>query len=249
MSTARRRRRGDRPPLLGEDGLHADPTRNGLTAPEEIGAARSLVHAYRTHGHMAARLDPLGSDPIGDPALDPAYHGLSDDALDRIPAAALDLFVPGETLADALPRLRETYAGPIAYQIEHLSGHRQRLWLREAIESGAYTQPLPPDERRHILDRLLRVETFEHYLHRAFLGEKQFSIEGLDVMVLMLDEMIMLAAQAGTAEAVVGMAHRGRLNVLAHVLRRNYSSIMAEFEGRPGDDILEVLPVGGAGDV
>ncbi len=161
MSTARRRRRGDRPPTMGEDGLHADPTRNGLTAPEEIGAARSLVHAYRTHGHMAARLDPLGSDPIGDPALDPAYHGLADDALDRISASTLDLFVPGETLADALPRLRETYAGPIAYQIEHLSGHRQRLWLREAIESGAYTQPLPPDERRHILDRLLRVETFE----------------------------------------------------------------------------------------
>ncbi len=249
MSTARRRRRGDRPPALGEDGLHADHTRNGLAAPEEIGAARSLVHAYRTHGHMAARLDPLGSDPIGDPALDPAYHGLSDDALERIPAAALDLFVPGETLADSLPRLRETYAGPIAYQIEHLSGHRQRLWLREAIESGAYTQPLPPDERRHILDRLLRVETFEHYLHRAFLGEKQFSIEGLDVMVLMLDEMIMLAAQAGIAEAVVGMAHRGRLNVLAHVLRRNYTSIMAEFEGRPGDDVMESLPVGGAGDV
>ena len=198
---------------------------------------------------MAARLDPLGSDPIGDPALDPAYHGLGDDALERIPAAALDLFVPGETLADSLPRLRETYAGPIAYQIEHLSGHRQRLWLREAIESGAYTQPLPPDERRHILDRLLRVETFEHYLHRAFLGEKQFSIEGLDVMVLMLDEMIMLAAQAGIAEAVVGMAHRGRLNVLAHVLRRNYTSIMAEFEGRPGDDVIESLPVGGAGDV
>ncbi len=198
---------------------------------------------------MAARLDPLGSDPIGDPALDPAYHGLADDALERVPAAALDLFVPGETLADALPRLREIYSGPIAYQIEHLSGHRQRLWLREAIESGAYTQPLPPDERRHILDRLLRVETFEHYLHRAFLGEKQFSIEGLDVMVLMLDEMIMLAAQAGTAEAVLGMAHRGRLNVLAHVLRRNYSSIISEFEGRPGDDILEILPVGGAGDV
>ncbi|MDX6630891.1 MAG: hypothetical protein QOH00_3137, partial [Gaiellales bacterium] len=249
MSTARRRRRSDRPPLLGDDGLHADQTRNGLAAPEEIGAARSLVHAYRTHGHMAARLDPLGSDPIGDPALDPAYHGLGDDALERVPAAALDLFVPGETLADALPRLRETYSGPIAYQIEHLSGHRQRLWLREAIESGAYTQPLPPDERRHILDRLLRVETFEHYLHRAFLGEKQFSIEGLDVMVLMLDEMIMLAAQAGIDEAVIGMAHRGRLNVLAHVLRRNYSSIMAEFEGRPGDDVIESLPVGGAGDV
>ncbi len=249
MSTARRRRRGDRPPALGEAGLHADHTRNGLAAPEEIGAARSLVHAYRTHGHMAARLDPLGSDPIGDPALDPAYHGLGDDVLERIPAAALELFVPGETLADALPRLRETYAGPIAYQIEHLSGHRQRLWLREAIESGAYTQPLPPDERRHILDRLLRVETFEHYLHRAFLGEKQFSIEGLDVMVLMLDEMIMLAAQAGIAEAVLGMAHRGRLNVLAHVLRRNYASIMAEFEGRPGDDVIESLPVGGAGDV
>ena len=250
MSTARRRRRGDRPPALGEDGLHADHTRNGLAAPEEIGAARSLVHAYRTHGHMAARLDPLGSDPIGDPALDPGLprpRATTRSSASRPRRSTSSC--PGETLADALPRLRETYAGPIAYQIEHLSGHRQRLWLREAIESGAYTQPLPPDERRHILDRLLRVETFEHYLHRAFLGEKQFSIEGLDVMVLMLDEMIMLAAQAGIAEAVVGMAHRGRLNVLAHVLRRNYTSIMAEFEGRPGDDVIESLPVGGAGDV
>ena len=230
------------PPALGE-------TDDGLASPEEIGAARSLVHAYRTHGHMAAHLDPLGTEPVGDPVLDPTYHGLTLDALARIPASALGLFVPGDTLGDALPRLREIYSGPIAYQIEHLSGHRQRLWLREAIESGAYVEPLPPEDRRHALDRLLRVEAFEQYLHRAFLGEKQFSIEGLDLMVLMLDEAIMLAAQQGVTEAVMGMAHRGRLNVLAHVLRRPYSAILSEFEGRPSDEVVEELPANGAGDV
>ena len=230
------------PPALGD-------TDHDLASPEEIGAARSLVHAYRTHGHMAARLDPLGTDPLGDPVLDPTYHGLTLDALARIPASALGLFVPGDTLADALPRLREIYSGSIAYQIEHLSGHRQRLWLREAIESGSYLEPLPPDDRRHALDRLLRVEGFEQYLHRAFLGEKQFSIEGLDLMVLMLDEAILLAAQQGIAEAVMGMAHRGRLNVLAHVLRRPYSVILGEFEGRPSEVVAEELPANGAGDV
>ena len=230
------------PPALGE-------TADGLASPEEIGAARSLVHAYRTHGHMAAHLDPLGTEPVGDPVLDPTYHGLTLDALARIPASALGLFVPGETLGDALPRLREIYSGPIAYQIEHLSGHRQRLWLREAIESRTYLEPLPPADRLHALDRLLRVEAFEQYLHRAFLGEKQFSIEGLDLMILMLDEAIMLAAQQGISEAVMGMAHRGRLNVLAHVLRRPYSAILSEFEGRPSDEVVEELPPNGAGDV
>ena len=210
MSTARRRRRGDRPPALGEDGLHADHTRNGLAAPEEIGAARSLVHAYRTHGHMAARLDPLGSDPIGDPALDPAYHGLGDDVLERIPAAALDLFVPGETLADALPRLKETYCGSMAYEIEHISEHEQRVWLRQAIESWRFRKPLSTDEQRLLYSRLCQVEGTERYLRRSFLGQKQFSLEGIDVTIPMLDESLELAAAAGAREVVLGMAHRGR---------------------------------------
>ena len=117
--------------------------------------------------------------------------------------------VEGETLADVLPQLEETYCGTIAYEIEHISDHQERVWLRQAIESGRYRQPLSTDEQRRLLERLTEVEGFEHYLRRAFLGQKQFSIEGLDVLVPMLDEAIELAAEAGAHEVVIGMAHRG----------------------------------------
>ena len=96
--------------------------------------------------------------------------------------------MPGETFAEALPHLRETYCGTIAYEIEHISDHEQRVWLRQAIESGAYRQPLPPEEQRRLLERLTEVEALESYLHKAYLGKKQFSIEGLDMLVPMLDE-------------------------------------------------------------
>ena len=221
----------------------------GTATPEQYGAARSVVHHLRTHGHLAARLDPLGTEPPGDPALDPGFFGLSQEALHLVPAAALNVAIPGETLADVLPRLRSTYCGSIAYQIEHLSSHRQRTWLRQVIESGAFEATPVPEEQRRLLIRLLRVELFEQYIRRTFLGEKQFSIEGIDMMILMLDEVIAIAAEQGVQEAVLGMAHRGRLNVLAHVLRRPYASILAEFEGRPALEIEEQLPESGTGDV
>ena len=245
MSTARSR--GDAParPLRV---AASDETASRAT-PEEIGAARSLAHAIRTHGHLAARLDPLGTEPPGDPSLEPAFHGLDEAALARIGSAGLNLYVEGETLADALPLLRQTYCGGIAYQIEHISDHRERIWLREAIESGTFTEPMTPEQHRRQFRRIARVEALEQYLRRSFLGEKTFSIEGIDVMVLMLDEAISIAAADGISEAVLGMAHRGRLNVLAHVLRRPYASILAEFEGRPADDVAALLPIGGGGDV
>src|SRR5918996_2471754 len=198
-----------------------------------VAAAMSLIKAHRTHGHLAARLDPLGSEPPGDPALDPdrLVPSLTPELQRRIPAKLLRLSIPGETLADVLPRLQETYCGTIAYEIEHISDHEQRVWLRQAIETGRYRRPLPPDERRALLERLSQTEGFEQYLRRAFLGQKQFSIEGLDVMVPMLDESIELAADAGAHEAVIGMAHRGRLNVLAHTVGRPYELILREFEG------------------
>ena len=217
--------------------------------PEQYGAARSLVGAFRTHGHLAARLDPLGTDPPGDPALEPSYHGLDQATLERVPAALLSVAVPGESAAEVLPRLREIYCGPIAYQIEHLSSHVQRRWLREAIESGRYAEPLHGAEQKQLLIRLARVEEFEHFLKRTYLGEKQFSIEGVDMLILMLDEAIAISAASGTREAVIGMAHRGRLNVLAHVLHRTYASILAEFEGRPASEVAADLPEGGFGDV
>src|SRR5205807_5220399 len=122
----------------------------------------------------------------------------------RVPASVLRMYVAGETLADALPRLSATYTGTIAYEIEHIADHEKRVWLRQAIESGTYRTPLPPEEKKELLARLARVEAFEQYLRRAFLGQKQFSIEGLDVMVPMLDEAIELAAENGAHEVVIG---------------------------------------------
>ena len=111
----------------------------------------------------------------------------------RIPASILRIGVPGETLLEALPRMRETYCGTIAYQVEHLSSHQQRIWLREMIETGAHRQPLTDDEKRRLLDRLIDVFQFERFLEKAYLGQKMFSIEGLDVVVPMLDELVTLS--------------------------------------------------------
>jgi len=224
------------------------------TMPDEelmqaVQAATSLLKAHRTHGHLAARLDPLGREPEGDPALDPQPLGLSPELMERIPAHILRMYVQGENLADALPHLRETYCGPIAYEIEHIASHRQRLWLREAIESGRFRPPLSGDEQKTLLRRLTEVDALERFMHKAYLGQKQFSIEGLDMTVPMLDELIQLSATRGAREVVIGMAHRGRLNVLAHNLGRPYDSIFAEFEGSSTLEPITTIPQGGTGDV
>ncbi len=216
-----------------------------------VAAAMALVKAIRMHGHLAARLDPLGSEPPGDPALEPERltPKLTPELQARIPASLLRLHVEGETLADALPRLLETYTGTIAYEIEHISDHEERVWLRQAIESGRYRRPLGREERVRLLERLSRVEGMERYLRRAFLGQKQFSVEGLDVMIPMLDEAVELAAAAGAHEVVLGMAHRGRLNVLAHVVGRPYETILREFEGERTIEAVVSSEEGGSGDV
>jgi 2-oxoglutarate decarboxylase len=216
---------------------------------QAVQAATSLVKAHRTHGHLAARLDPLGREPESDPALDPEPLGLTPALMARIPAHILRMWVPGATLADALPHLRETYCGTIAYEIEHIASHRQRLWLREAIESGQFRAPLVPAEQKKLLKRLTEVDAFERFMHKAYLGQKQFSIEGLDMTVPMLDETIQLAGSRGAREVVIGMAHRGRLNVLAHNLGRAYDSIFAEFEGKSTLEPITTIPQGGTGDV
>jgi 2-oxoglutarate decarboxylase len=216
---------------------------------QAVQAATSLLKAHRTHGHLAARLDPLGTEPEGDPALDPDTVGLTGELMAKIPAKILRMHVPGATLADALPHLRETYCGTIAYEIEHVASHRQRTWLREKIESGAYRKPLTTEEQKALLKRLVEVDAFERFMHKAYLGQKQFSIEGLDMTVPMLDETIQLAAAHGAREVVVGMAHRGRLNVLAHNLGRPYETIFAEFEGASTLEAVTTIPQGGTGDV
>jgi 2-oxoglutarate decarboxylase len=216
---------------------------------QAVQAASTLLSRFRSHGHLAARLDPLDSEPEGDPGLDPEALGLTPELQAKLPAKIFHMYVPGATLADALPHLRETYCGTIAYEIEHIASHRQRVWLREQIESGAFRHPLTVDERTWLLGRLVKVDALERFMHKAYLGQHQFSIEGLDMTVPMLDELIQLSAANGAGEVVIGMAHRGRLNVLAHNLGRAYDTIFAEFEGASTLEAVTTIPQGGTGDV
>jgi 2-oxoglutarate decarboxylase len=218
-----------------------------------VQAATSLLKAYRTHGHLAAHVNPLATaEPKGDPALEPENLNLTPELMARIPARILRIGVEGETLLEALPRMREAYCGTITYQIEHLSSHQQRMWLREMIETGAHRTPLTADEKRALRSRLAHVFGFERFLQKAYLGQKMFSIEGLDSVVPMIDELVTLARRGGAEEVVIGMAHRGRLAVLAHNLGRSIESILAEFEGAKALEqvkAIAALPHSGTGDV
>jgi len=242
------------PTVTSADPVPAATTPAVSDVPDEalmqaVQAATSVIKAHRTHGHLAAHLDPLGAEPRGEPALDPDSVNLTPEMMERIPASILRVAVPGKTFADALPELRKTYTGTIAYEVEHIAGHNRRVWLRENIESGAHRTPLSADEKRALLKRLSEVEALEGYLHKAFLGKKQFSIEGLDMLVPMLDETIELCAENGAREAVLGMAHRGRLNVLAHTVGQPYGNVLVEFEGEQTLSADTAAPEGGTGDV
>jgi multifunctional 2-oxoglutarate metabolism enzyme len=204
-----------------------------------VAAAYALVRAHRNFGHLAARLDPLGREPAGDPSLEIGRLGLTPEIMARIPADVLRISVPGQTLADALPHLRATYCGTIAYEVEHIGSHPERIWLRQVIESGEHRRPLSADGKKQLLARLTAVDALERFLHKAYLGQKRFSIEGLDMTVPMLDFTIELAGAHGTRKATIGMAHRGRLNVLAHVVNVPYETILAEFEGGRREETAE----------
>ncbi len=231
----------------------AAPVPSDSSAPSSdilyhVAAAMSIVKHHRTHGYLAAHLDPLGIPSRGDPALDPESVGLTPDVMRRIPADVLRVYVGGETMLDVLPRLRETYCGTIAYEIEQIASADERVWLRRVIESGEHRYPLTDDDKRKLLRDLARVEVLEQFLHKNYLGHKRFGIEGLDMLVPMLHRALDMVSDQGATDAVIGMAHRGRLNVLTHVLGVPYETLLAEFEG--GRAVEETLtPTGGTGDV
>src|SRR6266511_3764489 len=237
------------PAVTPATGVEAKPDLELLQA---VQAATSLLKAYRTHGHLAANLDPLGSELKGDPGLEPENLNLTPELMSQIPASILRIGVPGETLLEALPRMRQVYCSTLGYQFEHLSSLQQRLWLPDMIETGWHRKPLDPEEKRALLSRLIEVFQFERFIQKSYLGQKVFSIEGLDAIVPMLDELGTLAERAGAGEVVIGMAHRGRLSVLAHNLGRSVESLFAEFEGAKGIEAVRAIaavPHRGTGDV
>ena len=196
-------------------------------------AAASLVEAIREYGHLAVQLDPLGTLPPGAPELTPEFHGMKEEELADVPASALGYSVG--TAADVVQRLRDVYCTTIALEFTHLGSEDERGWFKQSMEEGTITHPLSADEKIAVLRRLTEVDGLERFLERAYKGYKRFSIEGTDVLVPMLDETIARSAAGGAREVVMAMAHRGRINVLVHVMGMSYAEMFGEFEGRQGD--------------
>lgn len=195
-----------------------------------VGVAR-LIRYIRELGHLAARIDPLGSAPPGDPGLELVGHGVTQADLAALPAHIVrgPIVAQCRNAAEGVEKLRQIYSGPIGYETDQIQHYEERAWIRDSAESRRFFGWPDADRQRELLDRLTEVETFERFLHKTFPGQKRFSIEGCDMLIPMIDAIIRNAAAAGTREVVIGMAHRGRLNVLAHILGKPYLSILSEF--------------------
>ncbi len=239
------------PPLAGAEVTRIEQA--GYTC-RQIAGAVSLARAIRAHGHRAAQLDPLGTPPPGDPSLLLETHGITQSDLRSLPAEVIGgvLSVDAPDALTVIQRMREVYQGTLGYEFEHLQQAEERAWWEEAVESRRYAPPNDPIDEMALLDRLTEVGALERFLHRAFPGHIRFSLEGLGVMIPMLDELIGAAAEAGTRYILLGMAHRGRLNVLAHILGKPYEQIIAEFLGvyqSPGVSYSGSSDEGWTGDV
>jgi 2-oxoglutarate dehydrogenase E1 component len=199
---------------------------------EKVAAAINLAQSIRIYGHLSAQLDPLGTPPPGDPWHDPAFHGISDTDLRQLPGSIIGgpLAENADNAFAAIQALRGVYSSSLGYDYGHIQVPEERDWLRIAAECGNYRPPQYPFDSIQLLERLTQVEVFEQFLHRIFPGKTRFSIEGLDILVPMLDELISQSVKADICTILIGMAHRGRLNILAHILGKPYAQILAEFK-------------------
>jgi 2-oxoglutarate dehydrogenase E1 component len=197
----------------------------------EAPAVADLVHSYRLLGHLVADLDPLGGSPRSHPLLRLADLGASETDLDHpVPPGAFPGLERG-TVRDLLAALATTYSATLGVEYLGIPDRARREWLRERMEPARNRPALEPADRVAILERLMAAETFEQFLHAKFVGQKRFSLEGGEALIPLLDTIVGEAARLEVHELVMGMAHRGRLNVLAHTLQKPYEMILAEFEG------------------
>jgi 2-oxoglutarate dehydrogenase E1 component len=212
-----------------EDRVHAAEAAVPL---RKVVGAVTLAQAIRRYGHLAAQLDPLGSQRVGDPSLLPETHDVTEADLRQLPASLIASPVAEQAanMLEVVEAFRRVYCSTTGYDYSHVFVPEERHWLRHAAEFGRFRAPHDPINPVAILDRLTQVEAFERFLHRTFPGKTRFSIEGLDMLVPVLDEVIGEAAEAGVRHILIGMAHRGRLNVMAHVLNKPYAQILAEFK-------------------
>ncbi len=216
-------------------------------------AVIQLINAYRIRGHLLANTNPLGNDPAYHAELDPASYGLSIWDLDRpflagavkAPSGAIASYMqPYESLREILDRLRFTYCGTVGVEYMHIQDPEQKQWLQDRMEATMNLWKLDENLRQRIFNRLVQAEEFEHFLQSRFVGQKRFGLEGLESTIVVLDEILEKAANQHAHEAVIGMAHRGRLNVLTNVVGKPLAQVFSEFEGEADPQSVQ-----GSGDV
>ena len=227
----------------------AERAREGTLQPRQMGGdaatARRQVHvqqliaAYRTLGSRWADLDPLQrQERPRIPELDTSFYDFTEGDHANVYSAANTFFgFDNAPLRDIMNALRETYCGSIGAEIMHLNDQTQRRWLQERLESSRARPQFSVDQRKWILDRLTAAEGLERYLHTKYVGQKRFSLEGGESFIPALDELIQRAGSQGVQEIVIGLAHRGRLNVLVNILGKMPKDLFSEFEGKHADDL------------
>ena len=230
----------------GEDGRR-DGARNGgeAAATESRRAtldsvrALMLIRAYRVRGHLLADLDPLALEPRQyHPELDPTSYGFTDADLDRPIFIDNVLGLEVATLREIVGVLRQTYSGTIGYEFMHIGRADEKLWIQRRIEGEEYHEKISSSRKRKIMRQLTHAEGFERFLHLKYPGTKRFGLDGAESAIPLLEASIKRAAQMGVREALIGMPHRGRLNVLANIMEKPYAQIFGEFQGleaRPDD--------------
>ncbi|HKB36655.1 MAG TPA: thiamine pyrophosphate-dependent enzyme, partial [Gemmataceae bacterium] len=214
---------------LGADSSRPLATDTGVNAAEQASVVR-LVQAYRDLGHFLARLDPLGEPRKSHPQLELSAFDLDESDLDRVFHTGNFLGLPQGKLREIVAALRQTYCRTIGVEYTHIQDTSIRRWLQERMEPNVNRPSFSRDKKLRILRQLHYAELFERFLHTRYVGQKRFSLEGAETLIPVLEAIVERAPETGVREMVIGMAHRGRLNVLANILRKPYEEIFAEFE-------------------
>src|SRR3954453_3568439 len=197
-----------------------------------------LINAHRFLGLRLASIDPLKRFPKPDvPELEPAFYGLTEADMDSVFNTGSLVGPEQMPLREILRALRETYCGSIGVEYMYISDVAQKRWIQSRFESVRSTANLSPDQKRHLLERLTAAETLEKYLHTRYVGQKRFSLEGGDSLIPLLDNLLQRSGEQGIQETVIGMAHRGRLNVLVNTMGKMPKDLFSEFEGKHVDNL------------
>ncbi len=202
-------------------------------------SVQKLIAAYRNIGSRWADLDPLKrQERPALPDLEPSFYGFSDTDMDIVFNTS-NTYFGRETMAlrELLQNLRETYCGTLGIEFMYITDQTEKRWWQAKLETIRSKPDFSADKKKHILERLTAAEGFERYLHTRFIGQKRFSLEGGESFIASMDELIQRAGKAGVQEIVIGMAHRGRLNVLVNIMGKNPLDLFAEFEGKHDDEL------------